>query len=97
MHYIHKLGPTGESTSRKSRFVAKGYSEVKRIDYEETFSPVFRYESLPIRCALVASLPAKKWNTKQRDVKNAFLNRHIKEEVLIEQPKGFEKGKSHGL
>lgn len=54
---------------------------------------MFRDESLRILFALVASLPARNWKTKQRDVKNAFLNGKLKEEVLIEQLKGFEKGK----
>lgn len=96
-HYVHKLGPAGEITPRKSRFVAKAYSQVNGIHYQETIFPVFRYESLCILFALVASLPARNWKTKERDVKNPFLNGTLKEEVLIEQPKGFEKGNNQVL
>lgn len=77
--------------------MAKGYSQVKGIDYQEIFSPVFRCESLRILFALVASLPSRNWNMKQRDVKNAFLNRDLKEEVLLEQREGFKQGKDHVL
>lgn len=89
-HYVRKLGPTGEVTRYKARFVAKGFSQIQGIDYEETFSPVFRYESLRIIFALIASSP-RKWHTKQRDVKNAFLNGFLKEEVYVKQPEGFER------
>lgn len=96
-HWVHKLGPAEVITSRKSSFVAKGYRQIKGINYQETFSPVFRYESLRILFALGASLQAKNCPTKQRDIKNAFLKGVLKEAVLIEQPKGFEEGKNHIL
>lgn len=88
--YVYKLGPTGEIIRQKSRFLGKRYSQVQGIHYKETFAPLFSYESLHLLLSLVASLPARKWKTKKRDVQNAFLNGHLKEEVFIEQPKGFE-------
>lgn len=54
-HYVHTLGPTGEITRRKSRFVAKRYFQVRGIDYEETFSLMFRYEFLRTLFALVVT------------------------------------------
>lgn len=94
-HYVHKLGPDGEITRHKARFVAKGYYQIKGIDYQETFSPVFRYESLRILFTLVASLRIQNLKTKQRDVKNAFLSGDLKEEVLLEQPERFKQEKNH--
>lgn len=58
----------------------------------ETFIPVFQYEFLRILFAIVFSHRNKEWKAKQCNVKNVFLNSHVKEEVLIEQLNGFERG-----
>ena len=71
----------------KARFVAKGHSQVEGIDYEETFAHVARYSSIRSILALVAQMG---WKIHQMDVKTAFLNGFIEEDVYIEQPKGFE-------
>ena len=71
----------------KARLVAQGYSQIEEIDYEETFSPVVRLESIRILLEIACSLRIKLY---QMDVKNAFLNRILSEEVYVEQPKGFE-------
>eukprot|EP00253_Pinus_taeda_P007230 PITA_07230 len=62
-------------------------SVVKGIDYDETFSPVVRYSSIRSMLALLAQMG---WKIHQMDVKTAFLNGKIEEEVYIEQPEGFE-------
>ena len=67
----------------KAIFVAKGYSQVEGIDYEETFSPVARYSSIRSILVLVAHMG---WKIHQMDVKTTFLNGVIEEEVYIEQP-----------
>jgi hypothetical protein len=69
------------------KFVARGFSQKEGIDYEETFAPVARYTSIKTIIALVAKM---KWKLHQMDVKTAFLNGVIEEEVYIEQPQGFE-------
>jgi hypothetical protein len=77
----------GSIEKYKARFVARGFSQKEGIDYEETFAPVARYTSI----RTIIALPAKmKWKLHQMDVKTAFLNGIIEEEVYIEQPQGFE-------
>jgi hypothetical protein len=77
----------GSTKKYKARFVARGFSQKEGIDYEETFTPVARYTSIRTIITLAAKM---KWKLHQMDVKTAFLNGFIKEEVYIEQPQGFE-------
>jgi hypothetical protein len=77
----------GSIEKYKAIFVARGFSQKEGIDYEETFAHVARYTSIRTIIALAAKM---KWKLHQMDVKIAFLNGIIKEEVSIEQPQGFE-------
>jgi hypothetical protein len=70
--------------------VAKGYAQVTGLDFEETFAPVARLESIRILLAYAAHHSFKLF---QMDVKSAFLNGPIKEELYVEQPPGFEDGR----
>jgi hypothetical protein len=70
-------------TRNKARLVAKGYAQVAGLDFEETFAPVARLESIRILLAYAAHHSFKLF---QMDVKSAFLNGPIKEEVYVEQP-----------
>jgi hypothetical protein len=70
-------------TRNKARLVAKGYAQVAGLDFEETFLPVARLESIRILLAYAAHHSFKLF---QMDVKSAFLNGSIKEEVYVEQP-----------
>jgi hypothetical protein len=74
-------------TRNKARLVAKGYAQVAGLDFEETFAPVARLESIRILLAYAAHHSFRLF---QMDVKSAFLNGPIKEEVYVEQPPGFE-------
>jgi hypothetical protein len=74
-------------TRNKARLVAKGYAQVASLDFEETFAPVARLESINILLAYAAHHSFKLF---QMDVKSAFLNGPIKEEVCVEQPPVFE-------
>jgi hypothetical protein len=67
--------------------MAKGYAQVAGLDFEETFAPVARLESIHILLAYAAHHSFKLY---QMDVKSAFLNGPIKGEVYVEQPPGFE-------
>jgi hypothetical protein len=71
----------------KAQLVAKGYSQVEGLDFGETYAPVARLE--PIRI-LLAYATYHGFKLYQMDVKSAFLNGPIKEEVYVEQPLGFE-------
>jgi hypothetical protein len=74
----------------KSRLVAQGFSQKEGIDYEETFAPVARLEVIRI---LLAFSVDKGFKLYQMDVKNAFLNGVLEEEVYVRQPPGFESEK----
>jgi hypothetical protein len=67
--------------------VAKGYSQVKGLDIGETYEPVARLESI---CILLAYATYHGFKHYQMDVKSAFFNGPIKEEVYVEQPPDFE-------
>jgi hypothetical protein len=82
-----KHAADGSIKKYKERFVAHVFSEKEGIDYEETFAPVARYISIRTIIALTAKM---KWKLHQMDVKTAFLNGVIKEEVYIGKPQGFE-------
>jgi hypothetical protein len=79
----------------KSRLVAQGFSQKEGIDYEETFAPVARLEAIKI---LLAFSVAKGFKLHQMDVKSAFLNGVLEEEMYVRQPPGFESEKyPHGV
>jgi hypothetical protein len=67
--------------------VAQGYSQKEGINYEETFAPVARLEAIRI---LLAFSVAKGFKLYQVDVKSAFLNGFLEEEVYVKKPSGFE-------
>jgi hypothetical protein len=86
----NKEGEKGEVVRNKSRLVAQGFSQKEGIDYEETFAPVARLETIRI---LLAFSVAKGFKLHQMDVKSAFLNGVLEEEVYVRQPPGFESEK----
>ena len=70
----------------KARLVAQGYNQQEGIDYDETFAPVARLESIRILLAYAWTHDFKLF---QMDVKSAYLNGFINEEVYVAQPPGF--------
>ncbi|CAL2271953.1 unnamed protein product [Prunus armeniaca] len=86
--YKTKLNLDGSVQKNKVRLGAKGYSQKPGIDYNETFAPVARLDTIRTLIALAAQ---KEWNLYQLDVKSIFLNGVLKEEVYVEQPQGFVK------
>jgi len=85
--YKVKQAADGSVEKYKARFVARGFSQIEGIDYEETFAPVARYSSIRTILALSAQMG---WHIHQMDVKTVFLNGVIEEEVYIENHEGFE-------
>ncbi|GKA94706.1 retrovirus-related pol polyprotein from transposon TNT 1-94 [Tanacetum coccineum] len=85
--FINKKDKHGITTKNKARLVAQGYSQEEGIDYNETFAPVARMKSIRIFFAFATNMNFKVY---QMDVKSAFLNGKLKEEVYVKQPPGFE-------
>jgi hypothetical protein len=85
--FRNKQDEHGVVTRNKARLVAKGYSQVEGLDFGETYAPVARLESIRISLAYATYHGFKLY---QMDVKSAFLNGPIKEEVYVEQPLSFE-------
>ena len=71
----------------KARLVAQGYSQVEGLDFQDSFAPTTRMTTI---CTVIAVAAHKKWPIYQMDVKSAFLNGDLKEEVNVSQPPGFE-------
>ena len=71
----------GSIEKHKARFVARGFAQKEGIDYEETFAPIARYTFIISVLALTAVM---KWKIHQMDVKIAFLNGVVEEEVYVE-------------
>ncbi|CAN6566755.1 unnamed protein product [Malus baccata var. baccata] len=93
--FKRKIGADGNVETYKARLVANGYKQREGIEYEETFSPVAMVKSIRILLAIVAYHDYEIW---QMDVKTAFLNGYLEEELYMTQPEGFasksEKSKS---
>jgi hypothetical protein len=85
-----KRDPEGNIVKHKARLVAKGYAQKHGVDYEEVFALVARLETIRLMLALVAS---GKWEVHHMDVKSAFLNGELQEEVYVQQPPGFQNFK----
>ena len=84
--FRNKLDEFGVVTRNKARLVAQGFNQEEGISYDETFAPVARLESIRM---LLAFASFKFFKLFQKDVKSAFLNGFIEEEVYVEQPPGF--------
>ena len=90
--YKIKHAADGNIEKYKARFVAQGFSQKEGIDYEETFAPVARYTSIRIVLDLGVVMKGK---IHYMDVKVAFLNGVVEEEVYVEQPVISQKVHRH--
>ena len=79
--FKNKFDEHGTIIINKSRLVAQGYTQVEGVDFDETFTPVAKLESIRILLAIASYLNFKLY---QMDVKSAFLNGMLQEEVYVE-------------
>ncbi|KAJ9544821.1 hypothetical protein OSB04_024528 [Centaurea solstitialis] len=84
--FRNKLDEVGTIIRNKDRLVAQGYRQEEGIDYDETFAPVARLEAIRLFLAFAAYMNFRVF---QMDIKNAFLNGKLNEEVYVAQPPGF--------
>jgi hypothetical protein len=86
---LKKYLKTGELDKYKARLVAKGYSQIPGMDFSQMFSPVVCLETIRVILALAVNFG---WELMQMDVKGAYLNGNLEEEVYMLQPDGFGDG-----
>jgi hypothetical protein len=91
LKWVYKLkrDAAGNVLKHKARLVAKGFVQWPRIDFDEVFAPVARLNSVRLLLAVAAQF---KWEVHHMDVKSAFLNGELGEEVYVCQPPGFING-----
>ncbi|CAL1409432.1 unnamed protein product [Linum trigynum] len=89
--YNIKMLSDGTLERFKARVVAQGFKQEYGIDYEETFAPVVKMQT--VRCVFAVAA-MRGWPLIQLDVKNAFLHGDLKETIYMERPPGYSKGDS---
>ena len=85
--YKTKQDPNGNVQKHKGRMVARGFTQNPGIDFNETFAS---FTCMDTPRTVLAIAAQKKWLVYQMDVKSAFLNGYIEEEVYVEQPQEYE-------
>jgi Reverse transcriptase (RNA-dependent DNA polymerase) len=85
--YMIKYNAQRKVERYKVRLVAKGYTQTYRIDFQETFSPVAKLNSVRVVLSIAANL---EWLLHQFDVKNALLHGELEEDIYMEMPSGYQ-------
>lgn len=91
--YKSKYKSDGSLDKHKARLVARGFVQRPGIDYDKTFAPTAHMTTIRTVLAVAAH---NKWPVYQMDVKSAFLNKVLEEEVYVDQPPGFQIAGSKG-
>lgn len=84
----NKLNQDGTVEQRKARLVARGFSQLPGVDFDETFAPVVRLNSIRIVLSLAAQCNMK---IHQLDVMTVYLNGELEEQIFMEIPKFLEQ------
>ena len=92
MDFKTKLNPDGTICKHKARLVVKGYAQQYGVDYQETFAPVARYNKIKLILTLASH---SSWQINQLDVKLAFLNGLLAEEIYVEPRAWYERMDNH--
>ena len=66
--------------------MAKGFSQVKGMDYDQVFSPVVHFETV---CLIISMAALENWHMHRLNIQNAYLYNKLDEEIYMEQPEGF--------
>ncbi|KMS93563.1 hypothetical protein BVRB_030210, partial [Beta vulgaris subsp. vulgaris] len=88
-----KTGADGEAIRKKARFVARGFTQKKGVDYQQTYSPVISMTSLRLMLTIAAHHDLE---IVQMDIDTAYLYGELSEEIYLQQPEGFRKRDKHG-
>jgi hypothetical protein len=89
--YRTKRATNGQVSRYKARLVAKGFQQIHGIDYDETFAPVAKMESIRLVLPIAT---VKGWEVHQMNVKNVFLHGDLSKEIYMEKPQGFIQNSS---
>eukprot|EP00253_Pinus_taeda_P011054 PITA_11054 len=89
--YRTKKESNGQVSRYKARLVAKGFQQVHGVDYDETFAPMAKMDSIRLALSIAAT---RGWEVHHMDVKNAFLQGDLEEEIYMEQPPGYMQNSS---
>jgi len=84
--FVRKYNKDGVLQKYKAQLVARGFFQIPGIDYNETFAPVVRLETIR---AILSLAVEEDWEIQQMDIKGAYLNGDLKEEIYMNQPEGF--------
>jgi hypothetical protein len=82
-----KTKPDGSVERYKARLVARGFTQTRGVDYNETFAPVTRLDTLRL---LAATAAQREWEFRQIDIKTAYLYGELEEEVYMAVPEGLQ-------
>jgi hypothetical protein len=92
--FKNKLNEQRQVVRNKARLVCKGYAQIEGLDFDETFVPIAILEAIRMFLSYACH---KRFKVYQMDVKSAFLNGDLSEEVYMEQPEGFKLSDNHYL
>ena len=94
--WVYRIKRDGEGNIAryKARLVARGFSQVPGLDYEETYAPVTRLETIWLLLGIAAS---KNWEVRQLDVKSAYLHGDLDEEIYMDPPPGYNVVEGNAL